>query len=228
MRCPHCGKPVPSQGVTCQYCMGPLKPPKQKDRVAPPTMPSTHEPRKMEKDGSQKTTGGAQAGRKMALISVALVVVSMGAGMLVYLAPQGGRRSRGKVTAPTYPRAVDRKATPAAVEDDPRQPANRKPTTGQETGRPTITMDKETYKAGEAILIRYSGLPGNTHDWISMVKAGASPKSYGQWFYTKGKRAGTHRFKPLQPGRYEVRVYFNWPKGGYTIRRRHRFVVLSR
>ncbi|MBO6890722.1 MAG: hypothetical protein JJ866_02165 [Roseibium sp.] len=33
----------------------------------------------------------------------------------------------------------------------------------------------------------------------------------------EGTLAGSHRFKELPAGRYEVRLYLNWPDGGYAI-----------
>ncbi len=88
-----------------------------------------------------------------------------------------------------------------------------------------IKMQKEVYASGEAIEVEFSGLPGNQQDWITVVKKGTPESSYGEYFYTQGKKQGSYEFKGLSPGEYEVRVYFNWPDGGYTVQDRFSFEV---
>jgi len=81
------------------------------------------------------------------------------------------------------------------------------------------------YRSGEAITVEYAGLPGNAQDWITVVQADAPTNTYGEWFYTGGMTSGSRSFKGLAPGNYEVRVYFNWPAGGYTVKDRFPFKV---
>lgn len=88
-----------------------------------------------------------------------------------------------------------------------------------------VRMQKQVYTPDEAIVIQFEGLPGNAQDWITVVAADAAENKYGEWFYTGGRRNGTHTFKGLPAGRYEVRVYFNWPKGGYVVQDRQPFEV---
>ena len=76
------------------------------------------------------------------------------------------------------------------------------------------------------VVVRWREMPGNENDWISVQPAGAADDSYGAtWTYTAGKREGTYDAGKLAPGDYEVRVYFNWPDGGFTVQERVRFRV---
>ncbi|MBF2089181.1 MAG: hypothetical protein IGR80_00105 [Synechococcales cyanobacterium K44_A2020_017] len=81
------------------------------------------------------------------------------------------------------------------------------------------------YRANEPITIQYSGLPGNNQDWITLVPSSAPDDTYGDWFYTSGQRSGSYTFNGVEAGTYEVRVYFNWPDGGYIVQGRDRIVV---
>ncbi|MBE9139294.1 hypothetical protein IQ254_19175 [Nodosilinea sp. LEGE 07088] len=82
-----------------------------------------------------------------------------------------------------------------------------------------------TYAPGDAITVEFAGLPGNAQDWITVVEATAPDDTYGEWFYTDGQRSGSHSFSGLPAGIYEVRVYFNWPDGGYVVQERDRLVI---
>jgi TolB-like protein len=88
-----------------------------------------------------------------------------------------------------------------------------------------LTAAKTRFKTTEPIVINFSGLPGNDHDWITLVKADATDDTYGEWFYTDGEEAGSHSFAATAAGDYEVRVYFDWPAGGYTVHQRLKITV---
>lgn len=88
-----------------------------------------------------------------------------------------------------------------------------------------IVINKNTYTRNEGITINYSGLPGNAHDWITLVRTGTPDDTYGEWFYTNGQKSGSYTFAPQEPGDYEVRVYFNWPDGGYVVQKRIKIKV---
>ncbi len=90
-----------------------------------------------------------------------------------------------------------------------------------------LSTDKSIYGSGERITVTYQNLPGNSQDWITVIAASASDNTYGDWTYTHGKTSGQHVFGGLQPGQYEVRLYFDWPKGGYTVQDRLRISVGS-
>jgi len=88
-----------------------------------------------------------------------------------------------------------------------------------------IKGSKTVYSRSERITVKFSGLPGNQYDWLTLIKASADDTTYGEWFYTNGQRSGTYSFKPVVPGDYEVRVYFNWPGGGYKVQKRIKIKV---
>lgn len=83
-----------------------------------------------------------------------------------------------------------------------------------------LSTNKSVYGYGERIVVEYSGMPGYRHDWITIVRKNSPDASYRQYFYTYGSRNGTLNFKGLTPGKYEVRAYYNWPKGSYVVRGR--------
>ncbi|MBN1524744.1 MAG: hypothetical protein JW904_09685 [Spirochaetales bacterium] len=89
----------------------------------------------------------------------------------------------------------------------------------------TVTTAKKVYSSDENINIEYSGFPGNDQDWITLVKSGDSDKTYGEWFYTEGKKSGSYTFGKVKPGEYEIRVYFDWPAGGYVVQTRIQVTV---
>ncbi len=92
-------------------------------------------------------------------------------------------------------------------------------------GTYTLRTNKDTYSPGENMLIQYAGLPGNGQDWITVVKKGDSDSSYGQYIYTEGKTSGTWSIAAPSAGEYEVRLYLNWPSGGYNVVARYPFRV---
>lgn len=95
------------------------------------------------------------------------------------------------------------------------------------TGNKVIFISgvKPLYTMHEQITVKYAGLPGNSQDWITLVSASEPDTTYGEWFYTQGQRKGEYTFKPVSPGNYEVRIYFNWPDGGYIVQKRIRIKV---
>lgn len=90
-----------------------------------------------------------------------------------------------------------------------------------------IQAQKVIYAPYEDIVVEYFGFPGNSNDWISVVSAGTPDSSYSQWTYLQGSRDGTYTFNGLPAGEYEVRGYFDWPEGGYTVQVRSSFIVQS-
>lgn len=95
-------------------------------------------------------------------------------------------------------------------------------------GNQHITLEKDTFRIGERIQVRWHGLPGNRQDWITVVPAASADESWADhpWWYTDGDRDGTRTIiMPLAAGRYEVRVFFDWPKGGFAVRSRLEFTV---
>ena len=93
------------------------------------------------------------------------------------------------------------------------------------SGTITVTIDKSVYTAGQEIVVKYSGLPGSEYDWITVTESNTPDDSYGEWYYTDGKTGGTIVFGGVSSGRYEVRVYLDWPAGGYHVAARLPFAV---
>jgi hypothetical protein len=95
----------------------------------------------------------------------------------------------------------------------------------QQTSGVKVKTLKRTYAVGEPVIVEFSGLPGYSQDWITVVPATASESTQGEWFYTGGMKSGNYTFSGLVPGSYEVRVYFDWPDGGYNVKQRYGFTV---
>ncbi len=107
----------------------------------------------------------------------------------------------------------------------PKEPVSQ-PTANIPAGVYARTI-KNIFYENEPIIVEYFNLPGFKQDWITVVSKGANDSSYDEWFYTNGARNGTYTFKGLPAGNYEVRVYFNWPDGGYVVMSRYPFVVVK-
>jgi len=79
----------------------------------------------------------------------------------------------------------------------------------------SLETNKQVYEQNEPILVTFSNMPGNNSDWISVAKSEAPINAYEQHHYLEGARNGQLRFEGLSAGDYEVRAYWNWPRGGY-------------
>jgi len=88
-----------------------------------------------------------------------------------------------------------------------------------------VYTDKDTYAAGETVTVFWDGTPGNPTDWINVVPAGAPAEEWGQFAYTNGQVYGNFQFPGLPPGQYEVRVFYNYPDGGFTVQASYPFTI---
>lgn len=118
---------------------------------------------------------------------------------------------------------VAAKAKPAAVKRSAPKPVvapeiQRAPTSAQMSSRHIDIIGP--LKPHTPIKIRYREMPGNQGDWVTLVRASESDNSYGDYFYPYGKNHGNHSFIGVPAGNYEVRVYYDWPAGGYTVQDR--------
>lgn len=86
-------------------------------------------------------------------------------------------------------------------------------------------FNKSGYNSNQPIEIEFLNLPGNKQDWITLVEAHKLDDTYGQWFYTGGKMNGSHTFRAVSPGKYELRLYFNWPDGKFEVKAREIIIV---
>lgn len=90
----------------------------------------------------------------------------------------------------------------------------------QATGGVRLSIDKSSYSTGESITVNFSGMQGSRFDWITLVKADAPDTKYGDWTYTNGVKSGSYTFNGAPTGDYEIRAYFDWPRGGYIVKKR--------
>lgn len=79
--------------------------------------------------------------------------------------------------------------------------------------------------SGDSIRVAVTNLPGNPQDWVTLVPANASLSTVGDRHFTEGLKTGTWSFVPRKSGRYEIRVYYDWPNGGYDVKARVGFDV---
>lgn len=85
-----------------------------------------------------------------------------------------------------------------------------------------LWTDKPSFNTGEAVIINYSGFPGNAQDWIAVAPEGYADDKASQWFYTEGKKEGTMSFSGLSEGNYEARAYYN---NAYEVKTRYKFTI---
>jgi hypothetical protein len=78
---------------------------------------------------------------------------------------------------------------------------------------PSVNTDKDIYNAGETIRVNFFNAPGSQRDYQYM------PNRLSQ---------GVLTFDTPQPGKYEVRAYYNYGRNGYVISARHSFSVADR
>ena len=112
------------------------------------------------------------------------------------------------------------------VRKDPTEPTNHGAVSD---GPPAVlTLTKTKFKPGEVIDASIEGLSGSRTDWVTLVSSATPENEWGaQWVYTNSKLAGSWSFNaPAEPGRYEIRVYFNWPDGGFTVKARESFEIV--
>lgn len=93
---------------------------------------------------------------------------------------------------------------------------------GNVAGNTLVRTLQPSYRPLENIVVEFSGLPGNSQDWISIAAAGSADNSFDTYQYSAGSQSGQLTFAGLQPGRYQVRAYFN---NEYTVRARYDFTV---
>ncbi len=118
-----------------------------------------------------------------------------------------------------------------SLEEAPGKTGDQPPEIDTEPSRPErhgnehVTLDSASHRVGEPIEIQWHKLPGNDRDWINVVPADASDSTWGTWWYAEGASSGKRSVDLEEPGEYEIRVYFDWPGGGYNVQSRLRFTV---
>ena len=77
----------------------------------------------------------------------------------------------------------------------------------------------------QPIEVTVTGFPGNSQDWVAISKVGSADNTYNDYDYTGGVNEGTWTYSMNEPGEYEIRIYLNWPTGGYNPVLRERITV---
>lgn len=91
---------------------------------------------------------------------------------------------------------------------------------------PQVKTDKDNYSAGETIRVNYSDAPGYKADWICIVPAGAPDTDAGDWKHIpRRESSGVLTFIAFEPGKYEVRAYYNYNRNRYEVSARYGFTV---
>lgn len=113
-------------------------------------------------------------------------------------------------------------AVPPATSPPPGDNAALSP----EPGSAIVRAARPIFGSGENIEASFAGMPGSKGDWMAIAAAGAPDNSYIEWTYLGGKQSGVHRFSQrYKPGRYEIRLYKDWPAGNYQAVARTTFIV---
>ena len=93
---------------------------------------------------------------------------------------------------------------------------------------PRVSTERDGYRQGEEIRVKFSGAPGYASDWICIVPAGAPDTDAGDYQYTpNGAQEGYLTFTAPASGDYEVRGYFNYRRGEYLVSARYPFTVMG-
>ena len=88
----------------------------------------------------------------------------------------------------------------------------------RDEARPTIAVERDRVKSGEAIDLRWAEAPGLRWDWVGVYPEGIDPDAEGQpllWRHTRATVAGKARLDataegegwPLRPGPYRVCLF---------------------
>ncbi|MCU0662811.1 MAG: peptidoglycan DD-metalloendopeptidase family protein [Myxococcota bacterium] len=124
----------------------------------------------------------------------------------------------------------DKDGTPNCKDSCPSDPSKTSPGVcgcgvpeGTCTQGPSLSMSKSTYAVNETIKVNFSGMSGNSTDWIGLYKTGAAHTAYLVYQYTgSGKVSGTLSFAGRSAGSYEARLFLN---DSYTLKKKVSFSV---
>lgn len=85
----------------------------------------------------------------------------------------------------------------------------------QGAGTATVAPGAAMYTMTDPITINWSGMPGNTTDWISIAPVGSPDSTTADWLYTGGGTSGATTFvdglapTTWPPGTYVARAFIN-------------------
>ncbi len=74
----------------------------------------------------------------------------------------------------------------------------------------SVTTAKSSYVIGESVVVTFSGLPGNSHDWVTIAPFGAPNVDIRGWRYTAGLTSGAVTIAaPAPAGQYVARAFLD-------------------
>lgn len=88
----------------------------------------------------------------------------------------------------------------------------------------SVETEDRSYFHTEKITAKFDGMSGAANDWIAIYPEGSSNdwENVIEWTYLNGQVSGTHKFQPVRPGYYDLRVFFN---NTYKKEAEHNFKV---
>jgi hypothetical protein len=107
-----------------------------------------------------------------------------------------------------------------ATDAEPAEPAQSslfgrpaQPSTSPDAGTvPALEPDKDVFAVGEPIGVRWSGLPGDRNEWITVVPTGTPDTAWGDYAYTDRNPTGRLTLPGQdEPGAYEIRAHLDNP-----------------
>lgn len=91
---------------------------------------------------------------------------------------------------------------------------------------PQVETDKNRYKIGETITVKFFDSSGDSRDWICIVPINSPETEAGDYQnIPSGLTEGTLTFNSPPAGNYEVRAYYNYRRNGYVVSARYQFSV---
>ncbi|MBL7994949.1 DUF3421 domain-containing protein [bacterium] len=97
--------------------------------------------------------------------------------------------------------------------------------TAKTTGA-TVRTTSKSYFVGQTITVEYSGFPGTSSAWITIVTKGKADSEWGESQYAREKSGKLEYDIPfISPGEYEVRGYFD--SFDYKVQARYSFKIES-
>lgn len=88
-----------------------------------------------------------------------------------------------------------------------------------------ITLKQNSYQVGELLTVGFQNTPGK-RDWISIAPVKMPDNTWERQFFITDQSEGSVEYLlPKRPGKYEVRMYHNWPADGYSVQDRLAFEV---
>ncbi len=99
-------------------------------------------------------------------------------------------------------------ATLGTLASRPAQADDQQPT------EPAVRAIVQQLDPTKTVFVEYSGLKTSAGKcWISVAEVSDGADDHEYWDWTSGSD-GLMAFRPLKPGKYEIRLFCNWPNDG--------------